>query len=149
MSNNKSRQRFEKAISGGYVGEIFKTWFAHEKIDYNFDGGALAKMLNSPNENPEEQVTVARWIYDRSAKLVAASLAGLAQVIVKQDPSIKTIGLAADGSFFWGRDRNGRTYYKDLVSKELQLLLPNGVNFTIIDEMDDPNLIGSAIAALS
>jgi hexokinase len=149
MSNNKGQQRFEKAISGGYLGEIFKTVFSHEKIDYTFDGGALAKMINHPKENPEEQVSVAQWIYDRSAKLVAASLAGLAQVLVAQDSSIKKICLAADGSVFWGKDKNSKPYYKELVSKELNHLLPKGVSIAIIDEMGDPNLIGSAIAALS
>jgi len=149
MSNNKGQQRFEKAISGGYLGEVFKTVFSYEKINYAFDGGALAKMINNPNENPQEQVAVACWIYDRSAKLVAASLAGLAQVLVSQDPSVKTICLAADGSVFWGKDKNKEYYYKELVSKELNLLLPKGVSITIIDEMADPNLIGSAIAALS
>jgi len=149
MSNNKGNQRFEKAISGGYLGEIFKTVFSHEKINYLFDGGALAKMINHPKENPEEQVAVARWIYDRSAKLVAASLAGLVQVLAAQDSSIKKICLAADGSVFWGKDKNKEPYYKELVSKELKHLLPKGVSVTIIDEMGEPNLIGSAIAALS
>jgi len=149
MSNNKGQQRFEKVISGGYLGEIFKTVFMQEKIRYTFDGGALAQMINNPKENPEEQVAVARWIYDRSAKLVSASLAGLVQVVVNQDPSIKRICLAADGSVFWGKDKDKKPYYKELVSKELKLLLPQGVSVTIIDEMADPNLIGSAIAALS
>lgn len=149
MSNNKGHQRFEKAISGGYLGEVFKTVFAHEKINYEFDGGALAGMINNPEENPEEQVAVAQWIYDRSAKLVAASLAGLAQVLHAQDSSIQNICLAADGSVFWGKDKNKENYYKELVSKELQLLLPEGVSITIIGEMAEPNLIGSAIAALS
>ena len=149
MSNNKGQQRFEKAISGGYLGEVFKTVFMHEKINYAFDGGALANMINNPAQNPEEQVNVARWIYDRSAKLVAASLAGLVQVLLAQDSSIKKLCLAADGSVFWGKDKDKKTYYKDLVAKELQTLLPQGVSVTIIDEMGDPNLIGSAIAALS
>ena len=149
MSNNKGQQRFEKAISGGYLGEVFKTVFSHEKIKYDFDGGDLACMINNPENNPEEQVVVAQWIYDRSAKLVAASLAGLAQVLVAQDSSIKRICLAADGSVFWGKDKNNDIYYKKLVDKELKLLLPAGVSITVIDEMSDPNMIGSAIAALS
>jgi len=149
MSNNQGSQRFEKAISGGYLGEIFKTVFSHEKVKYNFDGGDLAKMLNNPENYPAAQVKVAQWIYDRSAQLVAASLAGLAQVLVAQDPATRKICLAADGSVFWGKDKNKQTYYKELVAKELQSLLPAGVSVTIINEMEDPNLIGSAIAALS
>jgi len=149
MSNNKGFQRFEKAISGGYMGEIFKTVFSHEKIKYDFDGGDLAKMIRKPEEHPEEKVAVACWIEDRSAQLVAASLAGLIQVLVAQDKSIKKICLAADGSVFWSKHKNNEPYYKELVSKELQNVLPDGVSVAIIDEMENPNLVGSAIAELS
>ncbi|MDR0232791.1 MAG: hexokinase [Dysgonamonadaceae bacterium] len=149
MSNNKGFQRFEKAISGGYLGEIFKMVFCEEKIKYDFDGGDLAKMIRNPDEYSEEKVAVARWIEDRSAKLVAASLAGLVQVLIAQEKSIKNICLAADGSVFWSKHQNNKPYYKELVAKELQSLLPAGVSVAIIDEMSDPNLVGSAIAALS
>jgi hexokinase len=149
MSNNKGAQRFEKAISGGYLGEIFKTVFPYEKIKYDFDGGDLAGMINQPENHPEDQAKVACWIYDRSAKLVAASLAGLVQVLVSQDSNLKRFCLAADGSVFWGKDKSGQYYYKNLVSNELKKLLPEGVSVAIIDEMADPNLVGSAIAALS
>jgi len=149
MSNNKGEQRFEKAISGGYVGEIFKRVFIDEKIDYKCDGGTLANMIRNPEANTAEHVAVAGWIYERSAKLVAASLAGLVQVLVAQDASVKKICLAADGTVFWDTDKNNNLYYKELVEKELKLLLREGVSVTIIDKMEDPNLIGSAIAALS
>ena len=149
MSNNRGQQKFEKAISGGYLGEIFKTVFSLEKIKYNFDGEDLSNMINNPATHPEKQVAVANWVYDRSAKLVAASLAGLVQVLIAQDSSMKKFCLAADGSVFWGKDKDKNTYYKDLVAKELDTLLPPDVSVTIINEMADPNLIGSAIAALS
>jgi hexokinase len=150
MSNNKGYQRFEKAISGGYLGEIFKTVFCETKIKYDFDGGDLAKMMNNPKNNPEEQVNVANWIYERSAKLVAASLLGLVQVLISQNPEFKNICLAADGSVFWGKGADKEsTPYKDIVGKELNKLLPAGISVTIIDEMSDPNLVGAAIAALS
>ena len=148
MSNNKGSQLFEKAISGGYVGELFKTLFFNEKIKYDFDGGDLAKLINNPEGQSKDQVNAGQWIYERSAKLVAASLTGLAQVLVAQNPAIKKICLAADGSVFWSKDKNNESYYKNLVAKELEILLP-GVTVTIIDEMQDPNLIGSAISALS
>ena len=149
MSNNKGSQLFEKAISGGYVGEVFKTVFMDKKIKYNFDGADLANLINNPAGKSEDQVNIAQWIYDRSAKLVAASLTGLAQALVVQNPSIKKICLAADGSVFWGKNQYDETYYKNLVAKELDTLLPDGVTITIIDEMQDPNLVGSAISALS
>ena len=149
LSNNRGLQLFEKAISGGYLGELFKIVFMNKKIKYDFDGADLSKLINNPADNPEDQVQVGKWIYDRSAKLVAASLAGLAQVLVAQDASIKKICLAADGSLFWSKNQNNETYYKNLVAQELETLLPEGVTITIIDEMLDPNLIGSAISALS
>ncbi len=148
VSDNKGRQRFEKAISGGYIGKVFRTAFMYEKIKYDFDGGDLADMINRPESYPAEQVETACGIYDRSAKLVAASLAGLVQVIVKQDAGAKNICLAADGSVFWGKVQ-GKNHYKELVARELAELLPAGVKVTIIDEMSDPNLIGATIAALS
>jgi hexokinase len=145
MSNNKGAQRFEKAISGGYLGELFKTVFMFEKIKYNFDGLDLSNILNDPAANKKEHADVAKYIYERSAKLVAASLAGLVQVIVKQDPTVKCIYLAADGTVFYSNN------YVALVEAELKKLLPAGVTMTISEKekMKEPNLIGSAIAALS
>lgn len=145
MSNNKGSQRFEKAISGGYLGEIFKITFMDEKIKSDFDGGDLSGVINNPDKNKQEHVDVANWIYSRSAKLVAASLAGLAQTLVKQDSSIKNIYLAADGTVFWSND------YEQQVDNELKKLLPAGVVMKISEreKMKEPNLIGSAVAALS
>ena len=147
MSNNKGRQRFEKAISGGYIGEIFKTVFCEEKIKYNFNGESLSTEMNNPQDFPEEHVKVATWLFDRSAKLVAASLAGLINVMLEHDATIKTVCLAADGSLFWkSSDR-----YHQLVLDQLHQLLPDGLVVTLADEekMSEANLIGSAIAAVS
>ena len=149
MSNNKGKQRYEKTLSGAYLGEIFKTAFMNEKVKYNFNGGDLADMINYPESHSSEQVSVARAIYERSARMVAAGLAGLVKAIVDQNPEAKNICLAADGSVFWSKDRNGGAYYRDLVEKELETLLPEGVKVTILPEMSDPNLIGAAIAVLS
>jgi hexokinase len=149
QSNNKGFQRFEKAISGGYLGELFKTAFMEQKVKYNFDGGDLAHVINNPTQYPEEQARVANAIQERSAKLVAASLAGLTQVLVAQNPVLKKIGLAADGSVFWSEDAQKQYDYKKLVIETLQQLLPEGVTITVLTKLNEPNLIGSAIAALS
>ena len=144
MSNNKGQQRFEKAISGGYMGELFKTVFMDEYIKSDFDGKDLSDTMNNSGGN-KEHTAVAREIHVRSSKLVTASLAGFAQLIVKQDPSVKNIYLAADGTVFWCDD------YAELVEAELKTLLPKGVTMKISEKekMKEPNLIGSAIAALS
>jgi len=147
MSNNKGSQRFEKAISGGYIGEIFKTVFSTHKIRYDFDGEALSDIVNNPQGYPEEYVTVANWILNRSAQLVAASLAGLIQVLLAHDETVKTVCLAADGSVFW---KSSPTYHQQ-VADTLKALLPDVVAVTIVDEakMAEANLIGTAIAAMS
>lgn len=145
MSNNKGSQRFEKTISGGYLGEIFKTAFMFEKINSDFDGGDLSNVINNTDKHKKEHVEVANWIYNRSAQLVAASLVGLAQVLVAQNDEIKNIYLAADGTVFWSND------FEKKVEAELKNLLPTGVRMKISErgKMKEPNLIGSAVAALS
>ncbi len=150
MSNNKGKQRFEKAISGAYLGEIFKTYFMCEKIAHDFNGASLAEIFNHPDKYPTDQAQVAGWIYQRSARLVAAALVGLAQVIVKQDSAVKNIGVAVEGSVFWGEGAKGGYPYRDIVVKQLEELKLRGVKITILDRMKGhPNLTGAAIAALS
>jgi len=139
-TNNRGAQRFEKAVSGGYLGKIFVKNLYPKKVDYDFDSEILSGLIN----DSENQIKTAKNIADRSAKLVAASIAGLAQVIVKQNKNTKKIGLAADGSVFWKTPN-----YKNLVEAELKILLPNNVSIEVFDKTKDPNLIGAAIAALS
>jgi hexokinase len=113
--------------------------------------------MNYPAIYKDEYITVARQIYTRSAQLVAASLAGLALVLTgyrdenNYDKSIHNICLAADGSLFWSTDQNG-TDYNELVRDNLETLLTGfglGHIHFHVNKLDDANLIGSAIAALS
>ena len=144
-------QLFEKAMSGKYIGKLYKKLC--KKDDYEFDGEDLTNLMNPP----EKQADAARQIYIRSAQLVAASLAGLTLVLVSYkdknnfDKSIKNICLAADGSLYWSEDKNGMNY-NDLVKKYLAEYLKDfglsHINFHV-SKLEDANLIGSAIAALS
>ena len=150
-SGSFGAQRFEKAVSGMYLGEILKAVFPFDEFEEKFDAQKLTNIMGYPDIHKERYVCVARSIYERSAKLVAASLAGLILVMVSHDSSIKKIRLIAEGSLFWSEDRKG-VNYKDIVLVELHKLLGNfghkGVKVDI-DHMDNANLIGSAIAALS
>lgn len=150
-SDSKGAQRFEKAISGMYLGEILKAVFPCAEFEARFDAQKLTNIMNFPDIHKKKYVDVARWIYRRSAKLVAASLAGMVLVLVEQNPAIKRINLVAEGSLFWSEDRKGKNY-KDMVDKELEKLL-NEFDLTgvkvHISQMENANLIGSAIAALS
>ena len=153
----EQEQLFEKAMSGRYVGAIFSNYFSGMEIDPEFDGKSLTDMLNYPAIYKDECVTVAREIYVRSAQLTAASLAGLTLVLVSYknekdfDKSISSVCLAADGSLFWSKDKNGLDY-SELVKKYLKIYLQSyglgDIHFHF-SKLEDPNLIGSAIAALS
>ncbi len=150
-SGSFGAQRFEKAVSGMYLGEILKAVFPFDEFETKFDAQKLTNIMGYPDIHKEKYVRVARWIYERSAKLVAASLAGLILVMVSHDDSIKKIRLIAEGSLFWSEDRKG-VNYKDIVIVELHNLLECFGHKDIkvdIDQMDNANLIGSAIAALS
>lgn len=154
ISNSKGAQRFEKAVSGGYLGEIFRMVFYLNKFRRGFDAKDINDMMNDPLSNDPEQVAVASWIYKRSAQLVAASLAGLIEKLVAQDGSVKDICITADGSLFWSEVKSASNY-NEIVSGELeQLLLAFGHTAADIDRIkivgiEDINLIGSAIAAVS
>lgn len=150
-SDSPGRQRFEKAVSGMYLGEILKASFPLNEFEEKFDAQRLTTIMGYPDIHKDEYVQVARWIYIRSAKLVAASLAGLVNLLVTQTPSIKKIRLIAEGSLFWSKDRKGKNY-KDLVTEELNCLLKElGLPDVQVhvDAMENANLIGTAIAALS
>ncbi|MFV0418950.1 MAG: hexokinase [Dysgonomonas sp.] len=150
-SDSKGAQRFEKAVSGMYLGEILKSVFPCDEFEARFDAQKLTNIMNYPDIHKKRYVDVAGWIYERSAKLVAASIAGLVLVLASHDPSIKRIKLVAEGSLFWSEHRKGKDY-KNMVMSELQTLLTelgHGDVTVHVSKMDNANLIGSAIAALS
>ena len=70
----------------------------------------------------DKYVQVAHWIYNRSAQLVAASLAGLVSLLVSYNKDIKKVCLVAEGSMFWSINRKDKDY-NVLVMEELEKLL--------------------------
>jgi hexokinase len=149
-SDSKGRQRFEKGVSGMYLGEILKSVFPCDKFEEKFDAQKLTSIMNFPDIHKKRYVRVSRWIYQRSAKLVAASLAGLILVLHSHDSSIKKVCLTAEGSLFWSKDCHDKNY-RDIVLDELHKLLSEfGLDIQVhIPIMANANLIGSAVAALS
>ncbi|OAV65430.1 Hexokinase [Bacteroidales bacterium Barb6XT] len=151
LSDSKGRQRFEKAVSGMYLGEIMKASFPFDEFENRFDAQNLTTIISYPDLYQEKFVHVAGWIYERSAKLVAASLAGLVSVLVSHDESVKRVRLIAEGSLFWSENKKGENY-KDIVKATLHALLAEEGLKDVdvrIDQMENANLIGTAIAALS
>lgn len=150
-SDSKGSQRFEKAVSGMYLGEILKSTFPLDEFEEKFDAQKLTTIMNYPDIHKEKYVEVAHWIYNRSAQLVAASLAGLISLLVSYDKDIRRICLVAEGSMFWSENRKDKNY-NVLVMEELQVLLEElGIAHVKvhINKMSNANLIGTAIAALS
>lgn len=150
-SDSRGSQRFEKAVSGMYLGEILKAAFPLEEFEEKFDAQKLTTIMNYPDIHKEKYVEVAHWIYNRSAQLVAASLAGLIKLLTSYNKETKKICLVAEGSLFWSKNRKDKDY-NILVMEKLQELLNEfglGDVKVHINQMNNANLIGTGIAALS
>lgn len=150
-SDSRGRQRFEKAVSGMYLGEILKSAFPDAEFESKFDAQKLTTILSYPDIYKKRYVKTARRVYERSAKLVAASLAGLIELLIEHDSSVRKVCLTAEGSLFWSQNRRGKSYV-DMVTTELEILLDefgHGDVKVDITQMENANLIGTAIAALS
>lgn len=150
-SDNRGRQRFEKAVSGMYLGDILKSAFPFDEFEDKFDARKLSSIMNYPDIYKDTYVRVAQWIYDRSAQLVAASLAGLISVLKSCDKETRNICLVAEGSLFWSENKRDKNYSVLMTEKLRELLDELGMeDVTVrINSMDNANLIGTAIAALS
>lgn len=150
-SDNPGRQRFEKAVSGMYLGDILKSAFPFDQFEEQFDARKLSSIMNYPDIYKDIYVQVARWIYNRSAQLVAASLAGLILVLKSCDKEVRRICLVAEGSLFWSESKRDKNYHTLVMEKLRELLDEFGLEEVEvrINSMNNANLIGTAIAALS
>jgi hexokinase len=150
-SDNKGSQRFEKTVSGLYIGQILREVFPKDGFNDQTDGKALTDIINAPDKNKKKHVKVAKAIYRRSAKLVAASLAGLIDLLAAHDKSIRKVRITAEGSLFWS-EVSGCKDYNKVVKNTLKDLLREMGHKKIkvnIANIESANMIGSGIAALS
>ena len=150
-SDSLGKQRFGKAVSGMYLGDILKAAFPLEEFEEKFDARKLTAIMNYPDIHKDIYVQVAHWIYNRSAQLVAASLAGLIALLKSYNRDIHRVCLIAEGSLFWSESRKDKNY-NILVMEKLQELLRELELEDVevhINSMDNANLIGTGIAALS
>jgi hexokinase len=151
-SDNKGNQRFEKAISGMYLGRVFQAVFPNEKLGEGFSAVDLSRMINNPSQFKNEFVEVAYQIYERSARLVAASIAGLVKNLKTANPAVKKVQVLAEGSLFWSKIRTGKPSYAEMVDANVNKLVKDlGIaDVTVkIAQMENANLIGAAMAVLS
>lgn len=138
-SENPTGQRFEKAVSGVYLGKILAAEVPGlEGVAAR--GAAAVTALRDGAAAPPLVRDLAGALLDRSADLVAAGLAGLARLLV---PRGGTLLLQAEGGLFWGA-----LGYAVRVDQTLERLLGPGTTVTI-RSTENANLIGAAVAALS
>jgi hexokinase len=150
-SDIRGAQRFEKAVSGMYIGQIFREMFPEDGFDEKFDAKGLTDIINHPDKYKKKHVKAAKRIYKRAAKLVAASLAGLIDLLISYDNSVNSVKITAEGSLFWSKARNCRNYNKTVKRALTNLLDDMGHKRMKIDiaGIENANMIGSGIAALS
>ena len=137
---------FEKAVSGVYLAKLLK--LAHPESDIDIRVGSKAVVEKAYASNPSDPVEQerAKQILTRSAKLVAASLAGLISVL-NETHAQHQVCIAAEGGLFWGDPE-----YKRTTQDTLEMLLDAlGISGVTIDffSLPNANLLGSAVAALS
>ncbi len=151
ISGSLGIQRFEKAVSGMYLGDILKATFPLDEFEDKFDAQKLTAIMNYPDIHKDVYVQVAHWIYNRSAQLIAASLAGLIRLLKSYDKDLRKICLVAEGSLLWSENRKDKNY-STLVMEKLRELLDESALGDIevhINNMKNANLIGTGIAALA
>ncbi len=148
-SENPGEQRFEKAVSGAYLGRIFHAACPQEDFDAQSGAEGVVHFLEKSGQ-VDDTYRAAEAIYGRSADLVAASLAGLIQFMAGFGP-VGNVTVVAEGGLFWGK-LNGKNQYRDAVDSRLQdLLSAPGLSDTRVRilRIENANLIGSAVAALA
>lgn len=135
-SDNPGKQRYEKAVSGFYLPQLLQRLCPH----LNLPAEATSEVVVEWADRPGDEATslVARWILHRSADLVGAGLAAVADIL---PPG--AVAVQAEGGLFWKA-----TGYAARVEETLGRLILPGRKFAIL-QGDEINLIGAAVAALS
>lgn len=147
LDNNSDlphEQRFEKAVSGAYLASLMKAAMPDADVDPEAGSKDVVR-LATKNDSPE-QSELAQAILARSAKLVAASLAGLIKIL-NSEKQRKHICVTAEGSLFWGYAQ-----YETIARHTLREIL-DAMNFHTTNfqfkSTENANLLGSTIAALA
>jgi len=109
-------------------------------------------MMNNPDQFKPAYVETAFQIYERSAKLVAASIAGLVYNLHAANPAIKKVQVLSEGSLFWSKVKTNNAKYVDIVNATLKELLAEsglGQVEVTLSRIENANLIGAAMSVLS
>ena len=146
-SENPGRQRFEKAVSGMYLGRIFSA--AYPELEFDPESGARGLLEFACSSAEEGLARSASSLYERSAQLVAAQLAGLA-LFYSRRKDCATLRIVVEGGLAWS-SINSNIHYIDLLKRNLLALLRSldvGISAELV-QITNANLIGAAVAASS
>ncbi len=142
---NPGWQRFEKAVSGQYLAKLFKLRMPESDLDPCQGAVAVFDRAYGASAVSDSERQLAKQIVDRSARLVAAALAGIISMMVEKRP-FKKIAITAEGGVFWGHQT-----YKETTENTLQDLLSRmevpEIDFEFLS-VDHANLQGIAISGL-
>jgi len=133
------RQRLEKAVSGKYLPEL-AMFILEGRTAPPFP--ALAEIDRWATESNSDKGILARILLERAGDLVAATLAGLGDVLATEG----MIGVIAEGSVI-----NKSTTYRRRVLKTLNGLTgaePRPARLFSLLSLPDANLVGAAVAAM-
>lgn len=144
QSENPGYQRFEKSVSGAYLGRLFALACASCPFDRERGAQGLVELLADANASVEHR-ELAQSILNRSADYVAASLAGLCAYL-NGFGTLGTVRILAEGSLFWKAPG-----YASRVEHSLQSICEALGQKTrcIIAPLPHANLFGTAFAVLS
>jgi hexokinase len=149
LSENPGEQRFEKAVSGLYLGRVLKAIVPAVGFDPSTGAAGLVHLMDREACSGARTVVMARQVYDRSATLVAAELAGLTALINARQ-HLRTLCIVAEGGLFWSRPRLGPRYAAVVETAFAGLIHRLGMGHLVVNftEVRDATLTGSALAAL-
>lgn len=145
-SDNPGQQRFEKAVSGAYLPYLMKAILPNETIDMARGADQLSRWAWGSEPCSTKTKTVAGLILERSAKLVASSIAGLLGFLNDRQP-IRSALVVAEGGLILNSKGYQQTVESELSILIKRLSLPT--QKTEFVQIGHANLIGSALAALS
>ncbi|MFO7838504.1 MAG: hypothetical protein R6X08_03250 [Desulfosalsimonadaceae bacterium] len=146
-SHNPGFQRFEKAVSGRYLAELFRLAMPEGSMDASRGAAAVFERAYGPAAALDVESRLARQIVERSARLTAAALAGVIQMLAANRTDLKKVGICAEGSVFWGHSAYRETAEKAL-SEVLHAMGADGVE-PVFFSVPHANLLGGAIAGLA
>lgn len=122
QSDSEDCFRFDKAVSARYISKLFTTLFPQYVRKEALVSDDLLYISTHPHEYPNEYATVAVNILRRSARFVAATLAGMVLELRKYNPLLRKVCLSAEGVLFHSAITQTESY-SDCVMDELYAIL--------------------------